>query len=217
MLNAEWTGPEGSSLVVVLLHGFSMRPSDLAPFGASMQSGARFAFPEGPAPVQPSGRSWWNVDYELRAHRLSECARDLAHYIPPGLESSRLELEEFMTAVQRGNPNARIVIGGFSQGGMLACDLLLEKPSVADGLVLLSSSRIDYNRWQKLASSLKHKPVLVAHGRQDGDISFDAGFQLSEWLRAAGADVTWLPFDGGHEMPLPVWRAFRRFLTRFEQ
>lgn len=217
MLHAEWTGPESSSLVVVFLHGFSMRPSDLVPFGSSMASGARFAFPEGPSPVLPSGRSWWSVDYELRAQALSRGARDLAHYTPPGLEASRLELEEFMTFVRRSNPNARIVIGGFSQGGMLACDLLLENPDVADGLVLLSSSRVNFQRWKESASTLKDTPVLVAHGRHDEDISFDAGLQLGEWLRAVGADVTWLPFDGGHEMPLPVWRAFRRFLTRFAQ
>ena len=26
------------------------------------------------------------------------------------------------------------------------------------------------------------------------------------------ADVTWQPFDGGHEVPLVVWRHLRKFL-----
>jgi predicted esterase len=27
------------------------------------------------------------------------------------------------------------------------------------------------------------------------------------------APVTWVPFDGGHEIPLIVWRALRKFLN----
>jgi phospholipase/carboxylesterase len=28
----------------------------------------------------------------------------------------------------------------------------------------------------------------------------------------AGARVFWVPFDGGHEIPLVVWRGLRKFL-----
>ena len=212
MLNAIWTGPDASSLVVVFLHGFTMRPADLVPFATPLASDARFAFPEGPALVPPLGRSWWDVDFELRAASLSQGPRDLACYVPPGLTDSRRELSAFLRGIRLANPWARLVLGGFSQGGMLACDLIQEDPHAADGLVLCSSSRVDFRRWQSTPADLGGKPILVAHGRRDQDISFNAGVQLMEWLRSVGADVTWLAFDGGHEMPLPVWRAIRRFL-----
>jgi phospholipase/carboxylesterase len=54
--------------------------------------------------------------------------------------------------------------------------------------------------------------VLVAHGRDDDELSFAAGERLRDVALAGGARVEWLPFDGGHGIPLVVWRALRRFL-----
>ena len=39
-----------------------------------------------------------------------------------------------------------------------------------------------------------------------------AGERLRDHLQASGATVTWVSFEGGHEIPLVVWRALKRFL-----
>ena len=52
--------------VVVLLHGFQMRPDDLAPFAHSLGVPAWFLFPEGPLEAQPEGRAWWHIDPDRR-------------------------------------------------------------------------------------------------------------------------------------------------------
>jgi phospholipase/carboxylesterase len=54
--------------------------------------------------------------------------------------------------------------------------------------------------------------VLVAHGTRDEELAFNAGELLADFARSGGARVTWLPFDGGHEIPLVVWRALRKFV-----
>ena len=54
--------------------------------------------------------------------------------------------------------------------------------------------------------------MLVAHGRADAELAFVAGELLRDFAIAGGATVTWLPFDGGHEIPLVVWRALRKQL-----
>jgi phospholipase/carboxylesterase len=56
--------------------------------------------------------------------------------------------------------------------------------------------------------------VLVAHGSRDAELAFAAGELLRDFARAGGAEVTWLPFQGGHEIPLVVWRALRRQLRQ---
>jgi hypothetical protein len=56
-------------------------------------------------------------------------------------------------------------------------------------------------------------PVLVAHGHEDDDLAFSAGERLRDMMIAAGARVQWLPFEGGHGLPLVVWRALRRFVN----
>lgn len=213
-LSAQWTGTPGASLVVVFLHGFTMKPEDFASFGPSLGVSALYVFPRGTIEAGGTGFSWWDVDRELREKARATGPRDLLDFDPPGLDSANARLQEFLRSVREANPNAKCVVGGFSQGGMLACDVMVSDPGAADGLVVFSGSRVAFARWRGASPSLRGLPVLVAHGRRDDDISFDAGRELAEWLKSAGAAVTWMPFDGGHEIPLQGWRALRRFLLQ---
>lgn len=194
-----------SDLVVVVLHGRSMTGADLAPFAKSLGVRGRFVFPDGPCEAPP-GRSWWPVDSEVRLRALAERGPlDLVALDPPGRHAARAALRELLATFR----DARIALVGFSQGGMLAMDYALggEAPRV-ERLALLSASRIAFGG----EASLAGLPVLVAHGTRDPELAFAAGQGLRDLAIAAGASVTWLPFDGPHEIPLVVWRGLRTFL-----
>lgn len=201
-------GDPTGDLVVVMLHGRDMSGSDLAPFAHSLGVSAYFVFPDAPLPCA-RGRSWWPVESEARLRRLNEGATDLRAMDPPGRAGARDRLD----ALLRQFASRRLVLVGFSQGGMLAMDYVLHGGRV-DGLVLLSSTRIAFDDWQPRLSRLAGLPVLVAHGREDDELAFAAGEGLRDAAMAGGADVTWLPFDGGHGLPLVVWRALRKFLQQ---
>ncbi|MES2403293.1 MAG: alpha/beta fold hydrolase, partial [Pseudomonadota bacterium] len=194
----EYGNPE-SPLAVVMLHGRNMQADDLAPFGASLGIGAHFIFPDAPLAAE-SGRTWWPVDSEARLRE--QGARDLHAMDPAGRTEARAMLDALCDAVAHGK---RLALVGFSQGGMLAMDYVLHGGRV-DALALLSSTRIAFDEWQPLLPRLAGLPVLVAHGREDRELSFAAGEALRDAAVAGGAAVTWLPFDGGHGIPLPAWR-----------
>jgi hypothetical protein len=51
--------------------------------------------------------------------------------------------------------------------------------------------------------------VFVSHGRQDPILKFDITCgEIVPLLQSEGADVIFLPFDGGHDAPPPVKDAF---------
>jgi len=201
----EYGNPE-SPLAVVMLHGRNMQADDLAPFGASLGIDAHFIFPDAPLAAEP-GRTWWPVDSEARLRE--QGARDLHAMDPAGRTEARAMLGALCDAVAHGK---RLALVGFSQGGMLAMDYVLHGGRV-DALALLSSTRIAFDEWQPLLPRLAGLPVLVAHGREDRELPFAAGEALRDAAVAGGAAVTWLPFDGGHGIPLPAWRGLRRFLS----
>lgn len=213
-LEAACVGDRSAPLAVILMHGFAMQPADLLPFGSPPGLNACFWFPKAPLEVATGGFSWWDVDLELRGAQRATGARDFAEFDSACLAASRTQLQEFLQQLRVDNPNARYVVGGFSQGGMLACDLLMHDPNAADGLVALSASRLSFHRWRTAGPSFGGMPALVTHGRQDEEISFAAGEALAGWLASMGAAVDWVPFDGGHEIPMQVWRALHRFLQR---
>ncbi len=203
-LRALAVGDEAAPLAVVVLHGRQMQASDLAPFAHSLGVPAYFVFPDAPLPAEPRGRTWWPIDSEARIRRLASGPMELSAMDPEGRAEARALLEGLCRALAR-----RIVLVGFSQGGMLAMDHVLHGGTRPEALALLSSTRIAIADWQPRVHALAGMPVLVAHGRADAELSFAAGELLRDFAIAGGAQVTWLPFEGGHEIPLVVWRALR--------
>jgi phospholipase/carboxylesterase len=201
-----------SRMLVVLLHGFQMEPSALCPFAHSLGIPAWFVFPEAPTEAVPAGRAWWSIDPTQRLEALARGPRDFATKNPPDLGQARDHLRRFVKALRALSEGQPLVLGGFSQGGMLTCDALLRREFEVAAALLLSSSRIAVEQWPTHVPALNQLPVLISHGTQDADLAFDAGVALRDAMVAFGADVTWVPFDGGHEIPLVVWRRIRKWM-----
>jgi phospholipase/carboxylesterase len=205
-LHAIAVGDAACERAVIVLHGREMEAADLSPFARSLGVAAYFVFPNAPLAAQ-RGRTWWPVDSEARIRRLSNGPMELSAMDPEGRAEARTLLGAAITALARP-----VALVGFSQGGMLAMDYVLHADPRPTALALLSSTRIAIGDWQPRADRLRDLPVLVAHGRDDPELSFAAGELLRDFANAGGARVTWLPFDGGHEIPLVVWRALRKLL-----
>jgi phospholipase/carboxylesterase len=196
-----------------------MKPDELSPFAHSLGVAARFLFPEGPAPAAlepgvPRGRAWWHIDPVARLDAMAKGPRDFASYEPADLDAARRLLGAILDHVldeARGRP---VVLGGFSSGGMLAFDTQLRTPRTIRGLALLSATRVFWREQEAFVAArpLAGLPALLTHGTADDDLAFAAGEALRDAAVAAGADVTWAPFDGGHEIPLVAWRKLRSWL-----
>jgi phospholipase/carboxylesterase len=208
-------GDPDAPVMVALLHGFQMEPADLSPFAHSMQAPARFLFPTGPLEAEPRGRAWWHIDAKQRDEALARGPRDFAGQHPPDLPRARARLSAFLDEARALAGTRPLVVGGFSQGAMLTLDCFLRAPVPAAALILLSGSRIAFDEWR--GDALRGLPVLITHGESDPDLAFSAGEALRDWLVSAGAQVIWLPFSGGHEIPLVVWRRVRKLLLALAQ
>jgi phospholipase/carboxylesterase len=210
------TVPAQGSLV--FLHGLGMDPAVLQPFVQSLALPVWTLLPSGPVDTGNGGRAWWPVDPARRQARLAAGPSDLFDRHPGGRQLARNLLTDALQRAQALAPGRPLVLAGFSQGGMLAVDHSLLGDHGAtpmptpSALVLLSSTCIALDEWAPRWHRLKGLPVLVAHGRDDLDLGLSAGERLRDGLQSAGAQVQWLPFEGGHHLPLVVWRALRRFV-----
>ena len=178
-----------------------MCADDLAPFAKSLSLPAYFVVPDAP------GRTWWPIDSEARMRRLAAGPMELSAMYPEGRVEARARLGAIVEALARP-----YILVGFSQGGMLAMDYVLHGGVRPKALALLSSTRIAIDDWTPRAPALTDLPVLVAHGTQDAELAFHAGELLADFARSGGAHVTWAPFEGGHGLPLVVWRSLRKFV-----
>jgi phospholipase/carboxylesterase len=211
-------GATKDGLVVVLCHGFGAPGDDLVPLGRALPAppGTHFVFPEArlslaeitgmPQALVGPGRAWWPIDMEKldRAMRSGE-VRDLSRDVPEGLAESRAALLSLLDALEaEGVPSSRVVLGGFSQGAMLATDVVLRSPRAFAGLVILSGTLLCEDEWLPLMAARKGLPVYMSHGEQDPLLPFSAAERLKDELVRAGAAVKFRAFRGGHEIPSPV-------------
>jgi phospholipase/carboxylesterase len=76
----------------------------------------------------------------------------------------------------------------------------------------MSGTLIAESDWQPRFPSPRGVPILMSHGRNDMLLPFGVAETLRDRLRAAGAEVDWHAFIGGHEIPSTVLAAAGAFL-----
>lgn len=93
-----------------------------------------------------------------------------------------------------------IALGGFSDGASYALSLGVANGDLFNNLIAYSPGFITPGR------PLTGMPrIFISHGRQDGVLPFNGSDQgLVPSMKSSGYDVTFHPFDGGHEVPPDV-------------
>ncbi len=204
MLSLGGPGPA----VVVLLHGYGSRPEDFAGFAerTDLPTGTRVLLPRAPTATHPphgpeGGAMWWSFPHDFH---------DLRGQHLPGVDVARAYVSAFLDRETR--PGDRVVLGGFSQGAMLALDVAAHDPRPLAGLVVLSGSLMDEAELVPHLASRRGLRVRVAHGRGDDILPFSRAQDLRAALETAGLDVRFEAFDGGHEVTRDVSESTAAFV-----
>jgi phospholipase/carboxylesterase len=186
----------------------------------SVARAVRFVFPAAPLSLDHmglfGGRAWWPVEVGALAAAVERGQlRDLMDDAPPELEQARDMLTAAIgqLAAETGLPISRMVLGGFSQGSMLAADVALRLEETVAGLCVMSGTLKFERVWRAQTARHTTMRVLISHGRQDPIVPFIGAEWLNNMLVQAGLDVEYIPFDGGHTIPPEVLTALARLLV----
>ncbi len=188
---------------------------DLVPIANEIRAGEeiRWVFPQAPValPGYPAGRAWFpRTAFELEAFASGSSFHDLAGTDPSGLRESAAEVLEMIDHLDI-DPS-RCIIGGFSQGAMVAVETALTAGVRFAGIVVLSGSLIAAARWSDLAGRVRDVPVFQSHGVADPLLPYSQAQRLRDLLTGGGARVTFVSFDGGHAVTPAVVDALQQFI-----
>jgi phospholipase/carboxylesterase len=180
--------PDGA---LVLFHGRGADEHDLFPLLAALDPERRFvgATPRGPLSLPPGGAHW----YVLGGIGTPEPTTFQASY------SAATEwLDGFLA--EHGLAHDRLVLGGFSQGGVMAYSLGLGPGRPRPAALTVFSSFIPSVPGFELELSPPLPPIAIGHGTQDPVIGVEWGRQAREILEAAGADVLYRETPMSHQL-----------------
>ena len=204
---------------VILFHGYGANARDLAPLASEIGAGPHtlWLFPEGNLALDSFGsRAWWQIDLVALGEAVAEGRRrDRTLEMPPGLPQARETALRLLAALETefAIPAARVVLGGFSQGAMLATDTTLHLPVDPAGLLILSGTLLCQDVWAELAQRHRGLGFFQSHGEHDLLLDIGAARELNRLLLEAGLDGSFLSFPGGHEIPGRVIEQARLFLA----
>jgi phospholipase/carboxylesterase len=192
--------PEGA---LVLLHGRGADERDLFPLLDILDPQRRLlgATARGPLSLPPGGAHWYVV------RRVGYPDPETFHSTYPQLAAW---LDELLA--EHGVPPERTVLGGFSQGSVMAYALGLgaQRPRPA-GIMALSGFLPEVEDFELDLGKAAGLPVAIGHGTYDPVIPVEFGRDARDRLAEAGAEVTYretpMPhtIDPGFLHELPGW------------
>lgn len=186
-------GDKPATSLVVLLHGYGADAADLIGLAEPLSHpGAAFAAPDAPWPcaVNPGGRQWFSIP-EMDGSSRSQAER--------GFDDAVEALQAFLDAEldRHGVGMERVVLGGFSQGCMMALHLGVRQPVAPAGILGFSGRLLEPGRLQ--GEILCRPPVLLTHGEEDPMIPVGCLYEAAGALAEVKVPVRWRVSPGiGH-------------------
>lgn len=104
-------------------------------------------------------------------------------------------------AARLGVPPSRTVLGGFSQGGIMALSLLLTRPGLLQAAMVLHSRLLpEIAPLAAPAAELEGRQLWVSHGLQDPVIPLAEAHGIRAHAQRLPLDLSYAEYPGGHEI-----------------
>jgi len=195
---------------LILFHGFGADAHDLEGLKDSFafKESIHLRFPNGvfEVPIGPgwTGRAWWPL-------RLNSLPEDWSNYTPEEIKFLIPALLKMVSDLKV--PWNKIILGGFSQGAMLATELYLQAPESPMGLISMSGSLIRQTEWTQKLAHRKGQKVFLSHGQNDQVLPIKGSQKLLNLFQQKELNCQWVTFNGGHEIPLKVIDGINQYIN----
>jgi len=186
---------------VIWLHGLGDSGNGFAPIvpvlNLPKNHGVRFIFPHAPEQAVTINqgyvmRSWYDIK-TMDLHSRAD--------MPGVLESEQAIHALIQEQIDAGIPANKIVLAGFSQGGVISLFTGLRYPQKLAGIMALSCYLPTADHLpENLAAENKQTPILQNHGEQDDVVPMSAGKMAHQLLVDADYQTQWVSYRMPHSV-----------------
>lgn len=180
--------------LLLLMHGVGSNEQDL--FGLAPYVPVPFHVLSLRAPYRmgPDANAWFAFSVNADGSRSIDEPQEAA---------SRALVAQTVEAAARqlGVPAGRVVVGGFSQGGIMALSLLLTRPELLHAALVLHSRLLPQALPHAApAQALRGKRLWVSHGLQDNVIPLASAHAIRDHAATLPLEMAYREYPGMHEI-----------------
>ncbi|MDA8455316.1 dienelactone hydrolase family protein [Acidovorax sp. GBBC 3334] len=180
--------------LLVLMHGVGSHEKDLFALAPYVPAPFHVVSLRAPYPMGPGANTWFEFSVEPDGSRTIHEAQEIA-------SRSLLARTVETAAAQLGVPPDRVIVGGFSQGGIMALSLLLTRPDLLRGAMVWHSRLLPQVLPHAVApAALSGKALWVSHGEQDNVIPLASARAIRDHARGLPLALTYREYPGMHEI-----------------
>lgn len=209
-----------ASRVVIWLHGLGADGHDFVPIVPELdlpdQSNIRFIFPHAPnRPVTVNGGYTMRAWYDILSMELGDDLSAEQEDIQASVEMITSIIE---SQLEQGVAPEKILLAGFSQGGVIALYAALKFREKLAGVIALSTYMpFADDVLQQMDEASTSVPVFSGHGTEDPVVPHSSGKRYREALKEKDFDVTVRDYPMQHSVcedeirDISRWILFRLF------
>ena len=198
------TGPDPSLLL--LLHGIGSNEADMFELAPTLPSNVHVLSLRAPYKIEQGAYAWFGVqrtpDGQRRIDALQE--RESRFLVCDLAQSAARQLDV---------PTDRLIIGGFSQGGIMALSILLTYPLRLRGAMVLHGRLLPEVEAEVAPhGAFAGKALWVSHGNADRIMPLADAQAIRAIVSTLPLELAGAEFPGGHELLPAEWTQAVRWL-----
>tara|TARA_B100001113_G_scaffold47223_1_gene33841 strand:- start:524 stop:1087 length:564 start_codon:yes stop_codon:yes gene_type:complete len=183
-----------------MMHGMTGTADMMRPFAEKiLPEGWSLLVPQAEFEHPSRGYTWWRYEGGDNPGRRILTAKELSD-----VDASLLKLSNIL-------PDDELVLGGFSQGGAMAQELLQFNLKVL-GIIAIGTRAVRPLELRGRLREISPSKLLWMHGESDHRVSLDAGREIPQIFEESGWDVAKFQHKKGHMIPIEFHAAVREWL-----
>lgn len=183
-----------------MMHGMTGTAAMMRPFAEKiLPEGWDLIVPEAQFEHPKRGFTWWRYEGGDNPNRRILSSTELAD-----VDSSLLKLIELI-------PQDNVVLGGFSQGGAMAQELLQFDIDVL-GIIAMGTRVVRPLELRQRLQEIPKSKLLWMHGETDHRVSLEAGLEIPQIFEEAEWNVEKIQHSKGHMIPVEFHNSITNWL-----
>lgn len=196
---------------LIMMHGMTGDASMMRPFAEKiLPDGWTLLVPEARFAHPQRGLTWWRYeDFDADVtRRMSLSRRELMD-----VDASLSQLEQL---IAEQAPMGPLIVGGFSQGGAMAQELLqLPIADRIEGVICMGTRLVRPMELRLRLEELGPKRLFWMHGEKDVRVPIEDGWAIAHLFETAGWAVELVEHHKGHMIPIEHHDALKEWLETF--